>query len=121
MVKAGMNVQVVMTRSASKFVTPMTLATLSGNPVYCDMWGERDRPSVEHIFLADAARIAVIAPATANFIGKLAHGIADDMLTTVMMAFNKPVLIYPAMNINMYNNPILKENCLLYTSDAADE
>ena len=110
MVKAGMNVQVVMTRSASKFVTPMTLATLSGNPVYCDMWGERDRPSVEHIFLADAARIAVIAPATANFIGKLAHGIADDMLTTVMMAFNKPVLIYPAMNINMYNNPILKEN-----------
>ncbi|MEI6134732.1 MAG: bifunctional phosphopantothenoylcysteine decarboxylase/phosphopantothenate--cysteine ligase CoaBC [Desulfomonile sp.] len=110
MVKAGMNVQVVMTRSASKFVTPMTLATLSGNPVYCDMWGERDKPSVEHIFLADAARIAVIAPATANFIGKLAHGIADDMLTTVMMAFNKPVLIYPAMNINMYNNPILKEN-----------
>lgn len=110
MVKAGMNVQVVMTRSASKFVTPMTLATLSGNPVYCDMWGERDRPSVEHIFLADAARIAIIAPATANFIGKLAHGIADDMLTTVMMAFNKPVLIYPAMNINMYNNPILKEN-----------
>jgi phosphopantothenoylcysteine decarboxylase/phosphopantothenate--cysteine ligase len=110
MVKAGMNVQVVMTLSASKFVTPMTLATLSGNPVYCDMWGERDRPSVEHIFLADAARIAIIAPATANFIGKLAHGIADDMLTTVMMAFNKPVLIYPAMNINMYNNPILKEN-----------
>jgi phosphopantothenoylcysteine decarboxylase / phosphopantothenate---cysteine ligase len=110
MVKAGMNVQVVMTRSATKFVTPMALATLSGNPVYCDMWGERDRPSVEHISLADAARIAVIAPATANFIGKLAHGIADDMLTTVMMAFNKPVLIYPAMNINMFNNPILKEN-----------
>ncbi len=110
MVKAGMNAQVVMTRSATEFVTPMTLATLSGNPVYCDMWGERDRPAVEHISLADSARLAVIAPATANFIGKLANGIADDLLTTVMMAFNKPVLIYPAMNINMYNNPILKEN-----------
>lgn len=110
MVKAGMNAQVVMTRSATEFVTPMTLATLSGNPVYYDMWGERDRPMVEHISLADSARLAVIAPATANFIGKLANGIADDLLTTVMMAFNKPVLIYPAMNINMYNNPILKEN-----------
>ncbi|MFH0958744.1 MAG: bifunctional phosphopantothenoylcysteine decarboxylase/phosphopantothenate--cysteine ligase CoaBC [Pseudomonadota bacterium] len=110
MVKAGINVQVVMTRAATEFVTPMTMATLSGNPVYFDMWGERDRPSVEHIFLADAARVAVIAPATANFIGKLAHGIADDMLTTVMMAFNKPVMIYPAMNINMFNNPILQEN-----------
>jgi phosphopantothenoylcysteine decarboxylase / phosphopantothenate---cysteine ligase len=110
MVKAGMNVNVVMTRAATEFVTPMTLATLSGNPVRTDMWGERDRPAVEHITLADSARMAVIAPATANFIGKLANGIADDMLTTVMMAFNKPVLICPAMNINMYNNPIFKGN-----------
>lgn len=110
MVKASMTVHVVMTRAATEFVTPLTLATLSGNPVWQDMWGERDRPSVEHISLADAARIAVVAPATANFIGKLANGIADDMLTTALMAFNKPVVICPSMNVNMYRNPILKAN-----------
>lgn len=110
LVKAGMNVHVVMTRAATEFVTPLTLATLSGNPVWEDMWGERDRPSVEHISLADAARIAVVAPATANFVGKLANGIADDMLTTTLMAFNKPVVICPSMNVNMYRNPILRAN-----------
>ena len=110
MVKAGMNVHVVMTRAATEFVTPLTLATLSGNPVSLDMWGERDRPAVEHISLADATRIAVIAPATANFIGKLANGIADDMLTTTLMAYNKPTIIYPSMNVNMYRNPILQAN-----------
>jgi phosphopantothenoylcysteine decarboxylase/phosphopantothenate--cysteine ligase len=110
MVKAGMNVHVVMTRAATEFVTPLTLATLSGNPVSLDMWGGRDRPAVEHISLADATRIAVIAPATANFIGKLANGIADDMLTTTLMAYNKPTIIYPSMNVNMYRNPILQAN-----------
>jgi len=110
MVKAGMDVHVVMTRAATEFVTPLTLATLSGNPVWQDMWGERDRPSVEHISLADKARIAIVAPATANFIGKLACGIADDMLTTTLMAFNKPVIICPSMNVNMYNNPLFRAN-----------
>ncbi|MGC8660031.1 MAG: bifunctional phosphopantothenoylcysteine decarboxylase/phosphopantothenate--cysteine ligase CoaBC, partial [Desulfomonilaceae bacterium] len=110
MVKSGMNVHVIMTRSATEFVTPLTLATLSGNPVYQDMWKDRDKPAVEHISLADAADLAVIAPATANFIGKLANGVADDMLSTTIMAFDKPVLICPSMNVNMYKNQILQFN-----------
>jgi phosphopantothenoylcysteine decarboxylase/phosphopantothenate--cysteine ligase len=108
--QAGMDVHVVMTRAAKHFVTPLTLATVSGNPVYDDMWGERNRPSVEHISLADVAEIAVIAPATANTIGKIASGIADDMLATVFMAVTCPVLIYPSMNVNMYRNPIVQAN-----------
>ncbi|MGC8604548.1 MAG: bifunctional phosphopantothenoylcysteine decarboxylase/phosphopantothenate--cysteine ligase CoaBC [Desulfomonilaceae bacterium] len=110
MVKAKMNVHVIMTRAATEFVTPLTLATLSGNPVWQDMWGNRDRPSVEHISLADAGDVAVVAPATANFIGKLANGIADDMLTTTLMAVTKPVVICPSMNVNMYRNPVLQTN-----------
>jgi len=110
LVQEGMDVHVVMTRAATHFVTPLTLATVSGNPVYDDMWGERHRPSVEHISLADSAEVAVIAPATANVIGKIAGGIADDMLTTVIMAVTCPVLICPSMNVNMYRNPIVQEN-----------
>src|SRR3989339_1149707 len=89
--QAGLDVHVVMTRAAKHFVTPLTLATVSGNPVYDDMWGERNRPSVEHISLADIAEVAVIAPATANTIGKIASGIADDMLSTVFLAVTCPV------------------------------
>jgi len=110
LVKAGMDVHVVMTRNAARFVTPLTLATLSGNPVWEDMWEERHQPSVEHISLADRADVAVIAPATANIIGKIAGGIADDMLTTVLMALTCPLLICPSMNINMYRNPIMQGN-----------
>ncbi|MBI4966165.1 MAG: bifunctional phosphopantothenoylcysteine decarboxylase/phosphopantothenate--cysteine ligase CoaBC [Desulfomonile tiedjei] len=110
LVQAGMDVHVVMTRAATHFVTPLTLATVSGNPVYDDMWAERHRPSVEHISLADRADVAVIAPATANTIGKLAVGIADDMLSTVIMAVTCPVLICPSMNVNMYRNPVVQGN-----------
>lgn len=110
LVKAGLNVQVVMTRAACNFVTPLTLATLSGNPVHLDPWENPMQPSVEHIELADTADIAVIAPATANIIGKICHGIADDLLTTVLMAVKCPVLVCPAMNVNMYHNPITQEN-----------
>jgi phosphopantothenoylcysteine decarboxylase/phosphopantothenate--cysteine ligase len=99
-----------MTQAATQFVTPLTLATLSGNPVWTDMWGQRNRPSVEHISLADSADIAVIAPATANIIGKIANGIADDLLGTVVMALKCPLLICPSMNVNMYRNPIVQEN-----------
>lgn len=106
----GMQTHVVMTSAAMNFVTPLTLATLTGNPVYHDMWGERDRPAVEHISLADAADVAVIAPATANIIGKIACGIADDMLTTVFMALTCPVVICPSMNVNMFRNPVVQEN-----------
>lgn len=110
LVREGINTDVVMTRAATQFVTPLTLATLSENPVWTDMWGTRDRPSVEHISLADKADLAVIAPATANIIGKIANGIADDMLTTVVMALQCPVLLCPSMNVNMYRNPIVQGN-----------
>lgn len=110
LVQSGLQTHVVMTSAATHFVTPLTLATLSGNPVYSDMWGERNRPSVEHISLADTADLAVIAPATANVIGKIAAGIADDMLTTVFMALRCPVLLCPSMNVNMFRNPIVQEN-----------
>ncbi len=110
LVQSGIQTHVIMTSAAMNFVTSLTLATLSGNPVNHDMWGERDRPSVEHISLADAADLAVIAPATANVIGKIACGIADDMLTTVFMALRCPVLICPSMNVNMFRNPIVQEN-----------
>ena len=107
---AGLEVHVVMTRAATEFVTPLTLATVSGNPVSQDMWGNRERPSIEHISLADNADVAVIAPATANVIGKLAAGIADDLLTTVFTAVTCPKLICPAMNVNMFRNPIVQRN-----------
>ncbi len=109
-VQASMNVNIVMTRAATHFVTPLTLATVSGSPVWEDLWGERYRPSVEHVTLADSADVAVVAPATANTIGKLACGIADNMLTTVIMAVQCPVLICPSMNVNMLRNPIVQEN-----------
>ncbi len=108
--QAEMRVNVVMTQAAVQFVTPLTLATLSGNPVWTDMWGQRDRPSVEHISLADSADMAVIAPATANIIGKVANGIADDLLSTVVMALKCPLLVCPSMNVNMYRNPVLQQN-----------
>jgi phosphopantothenoylcysteine decarboxylase / phosphopantothenate---cysteine ligase len=110
MVQAEKDVHVVMTRAAGQFVTPMTLATVSENRVHNDMWADPGRPSVEHISLADNADLAVIAPATANIIGKLASGIADDMLTTVLMAVRCPVLICPSMNVNMFRNPIVQGN-----------
>ena len=105
-----MDVHIVMTRTATHFVTPMTLATLSGNPVHEDMWADRLRPSVEHISLADLPDLAVVAPATANVIGKIANGIADDLLTTVFMAVRSPILICPSMNVNMYRNQIVQAN-----------
>jgi phosphopantothenoylcysteine decarboxylase / phosphopantothenate---cysteine ligase len=110
LVRADLNVHVVMTQAATQFVTPLTLATLSGNPVFQEMWGDRHRPSVEHISLADLADIAVVAPATANVIGKMASGIADNMLTTVFMAVTCPVLLCPSMNVNMYRHPAVQEN-----------
>lgn len=107
---AGMQVKVVMTRNASHFVTPQTLATLSGAKVHSDMWENPGDPSVEHIRLADDAEICVIAPATANYLGKMANGIADDLLTTVTLALKCPVLICPSMNVNMFENIIVQEN-----------
>jgi phosphopantothenoylcysteine decarboxylase/phosphopantothenate--cysteine ligase len=108
--KAGAKVRVVMTREAKEFVAPLTFQTLSMNPVYTDMFSLISERDIGHISLADRADLLVIAPATANIIGKLASGIADDLLTTTVMATKAPVLIAPAMNVNMYRNSVYREN-----------
>ena len=110
LVKAAFQVRVIMTRGALEFVTPLTFQTLSGNPVATATFDLTQESQIGHINLADSADVFVIAPATANVIGKIAGGIADDLLTTVLMATKAPVLIAPAMNIHMYENPILQEN-----------
>jgi phosphopantothenoylcysteine decarboxylase / phosphopantothenate---cysteine ligase len=110
LVKDGFVVQVIMTRGAMEFVTPLTFQTLSGRPVASETFNLTQESEIGHIRLADAADLFVIAPATANVIGKIAAGIADDLLTTVLMATKAAVLIAPAMNIHMYENPILQEN-----------
>jgi len=108
--KAGATVHVVMTRGAAEFVTPLTFQTLSGNPVHLELFNLISEQEIGHISLAERADLFVVAPATANFIGKVASGIADDLLTTAVMATRAPVLIAPAMNVNMYQNPIYQEN-----------
>ncbi len=110
LVKDSLAVQVIMTRAAMEFVTPLTFQTLSGKPVVTETFNLTQESEIGHINLADSADLFVIAPATANVIGKIAAGIADDLLTTVLMATQAPVLIAPAMNIHMYENPILQEN-----------
>jgi phosphopantothenoylcysteine decarboxylase / phosphopantothenate---cysteine ligase len=110
LVKADYRVQVIMTRGAMEFVTPLTFQTLSGNPVATETFNLTQESEIGHINLADSADLFVVAPATANLIGKVANGIADDLLTTVLMATQAPVLIAPAMNIHMYDNPILQDN-----------
>jgi phosphopantothenoylcysteine decarboxylase/phosphopantothenoylcysteine decarboxylase/phosphopantothenate--cysteine ligase len=100
-----------MTRAGTRFITPLTFQTLTGNRVYTDMFEDAFYEDVRHISLAKTADCCVVAPATANIIGKLASGVADDMLTTVIMAMqNKPVLICPAMNTAMYENPVTQSN-----------
>lgn len=110
--KKGYNVKVVITENATNIIGPLTLETLSKNRVYVDMWDKNPHYEVEHISLADWADIVLIAPATYNIIGKVANGIADDMLSTILSAVSlrKPVFFALAMNVNMYENPILNEN-----------
>ncbi len=108
--KLNINVDVIMTKSATEFVNPLSFQTLSQNKVVYDMFERVTNYDVEHISLAKKADVFLIAPATANFIGKLANGIADDMLTTTVMATNKKVVIAPAMNTNMYENKIVQNN-----------
>lgn len=108
--KLGADVDVIMTAHAQKFVTPLTFRSLSHNPVVTDMFDEPEYWDIKHISLARKAHLFIIAPATANIIGKLASGIADDMLSTTVVATTAPVLIVPAMNYNMYSNPIVQQN-----------
>lgn len=110
LVKAGANVEVIMTQNACNFINPITFESLTGNKCIVDTFDRNFKFQVEHISLANAADLAVIAPASANVIGKLASGIADDMLTTTVMACKCKKLIAPAMNTNMYENQIFQRN-----------
>jgi phosphopantothenoylcysteine decarboxylase/phosphopantothenate--cysteine ligase len=112
LIRAGAQVRVIMTKSAMKFITPLTMQTLSQGEVYTDMFAPTDQYDMAHIALADFADAVVIAPATGNVIGKIASGIADDLLTTTVMAQNKPTLICPAMNDKMLANRIVQDNIL---------
>ena len=112
--KGGYNVETILTKSGEEFITPLTFRTLTKNRVYGNMFQEYEPDKIEHISIAKKTDLCLIAPATANVIGKLAGGIADDMLTTVVMALkNVPVYICPAMNTNMYENPIVQRNIRL--------
>ncbi len=108
-VKAGCTVRVIMTKSAAEFVTPLSFQSLGAESVSVDMFGEK-RDTLEHVSWADWGDILVIAPATANIIGKMAGGIADDALSTQFLAFYGPVLAAPAMNVKMFNNPTVQRN-----------
>ncbi|PWM43238.1 MAG: bifunctional phosphopantothenoylcysteine decarboxylase/phosphopantothenate--cysteine ligase CoaBC [Clostridiales bacterium] len=111
LIKAGHCVNVVMTNAATKFISPLTFQTLTKNNVYTDVFQEDCPEEVKHITLAQKADLILVAPATANIIGKLANGIADDMLTSLFLAIsNTPVLIAPAMNTRMYENTAVCEN-----------
>lgn len=110
LVQRGAEVRVMMTKSATAFVTPLTFQTLSRHEVAVDILEEKTPERITHIDLADHTDLFVIAPATANIIAKIAHGLGDDMLTTTLLATEAPVCIAPAMNVHMYQNPIVQEN-----------
>ena len=110
LVKEGANVDVIMTKNAKEFITPLTFETLSKNKVVDDMFKKPDHTEVKHISLAQKADLFLIVPATANIIGKVANGIADDMLSTTIMATKAPVIFALAMNNNMYENKIVQDN-----------
>jgi len=110
LVKREVDIHVVMTENAQKFIAPLTFQTLSGNPVVTDPFALLEDAQIGHIALADLAELIVILPATANIIGKIAHGIADDFLSTMVMATKAPVLFVPSMNVNMWENKALQKN-----------
>lgn len=108
--QSGASVKVILSESAAKFVTPLTFQALSRNEVYIDTFDEKNPQKIAHIDLADWADLILVAPATANTIGKLANGIADNMITTTLLAGTSPVWIAPAMNVHMYEHPAVKKN-----------
>lgn len=110
LVKAGAEVRCVCTPAALEFVTPLSLSTLSGEPVYSDLFSERNGSATQHVSYADWGDLMVVAPATADVLAKFAHGIADNALTTLYLAFHKPVVVVPAMNSHMYRHPATQEN-----------
>lgn len=108
--RAGAEVRVIMTEAATKFITPLTLEAVSNYPVAVELFPDKEFVSTRHIDLADWADAVIIAPATANFIGKMASGISDDLLTTIVCACRQPIMIAPAMNPGMWANPTTRKN-----------
>ncbi|MBM4763983.1 bifunctional phosphopantothenoylcysteine decarboxylase/phosphopantothenate--cysteine ligase CoaBC [Bacillus sp. B15-48] len=115
--QAGAEVKVILSESATKFVTPLTFQSLARNEVYTDTFDEKNPKVVAHIDLADWADLVLVAPATANIIGKLANGIADDMISTTLLAVTSPIWIAPAMNVHMYDHPAVKRNMQTLVED----
>ena len=116
LVKRGDEVHVVMTEHARAFVTPLTFQTLSRNPVECNLFEDPQDWKPEHISLAAAADLVVVAPATANILAKMAHGIADDLLSSTLLATKAPVVVAPAMNDGMWTNPATQANVAVLMS-----
>jgi phosphopantothenoylcysteine decarboxylase/phosphopantothenate--cysteine ligase len=116
-VKAGVDVRVVMTEAASRFITPVTLQALSGQPAYTDMWDNRVPDNMGHIELSRDRDVIVVAPATADFMAKLVHGAADDLLSTLCVARRCPLAIAPAMNVEMWGNPATQRNAATLLAD----
>jgi phosphopantothenoylcysteine decarboxylase / phosphopantothenate---cysteine ligase len=108
--RRGADVRVVMTAAATRFVSPMTFEALSRRPVFHDQWAPGANGDIRHVSIADEAELLLVAPATANILGKFARGIADDALSTLYLATRAPVLVAPAMNVNMYDHPAVQEN-----------
>ena len=113
LVQAGFSVRVGMTAAARRFVTPMTFQVLSQHPVATDLWGEGDTDPLDHIELVRAADVVVVAPATANILAKAAHGLADDLVSTLLLAADRPLLLAPAMNDVMWRQPATQANLAL--------
>jgi phosphopantothenoylcysteine decarboxylase / phosphopantothenate---cysteine ligase len=110
LVESGADVHVILTKGAQQFVTPLTFQTLSGHPVHTDLFSLTQEQEIGHISLADRADLVFVAPATADVLAKIAHGLCDDLLTTVICATQATVLFAPAMNVHMWENPITQEN-----------
>lgn len=110
LVKNDYTVLVIMTRNATRFIAPLTFEAITGNPVSVDMFDEQKEWEMNHLSWSERADGCIIAPATANFIGKITAGIADDMLTTTVLALKRPILIAPAMNRDMYQNKAVQSN-----------
>ena len=118
LIKKGAQVQVAMTQSAQEFVTPLTLQVLTKRPVLTHTFDEREPSQVQHVAMADWCDLALVVPATANGLAKMAHGLADDVVTTTLLAVTAPVLVVPAMNVHMYENPATQRNLAQLRADS---
>lgn len=118
--KEGYKVTCIMTEAAKSFVTPMTLASLSGNPVYSDLFSLTSETEMGHIRLSRESDLVVVAPATADIMAKLSHGLADDLASTILLASNKPIMLAPAMNVQMWEHKATKRNLEQCASDGAE-